>query len=222
MQFALVLQLLLRLTVEIIEAELVHTEEEYQVYLEWEKTFGDLDMDKRFEALENESPRMETIINEFRKISEHNEKFEAGTESFTQKLWEKSVLSEEKRKVMITGFKIIDIEKVLKPQNPAPGTFQSNPMYDLFTAKSPKFPAAPKALDWRDFEIVQPVQDQGSDCLSCWAFSAIGAIEGAYALATGKTVKFSEQQLIDCNFHTITGNWGCEVSKNTFGGNNHI
>lgn len=33
---------------------------------------------------------------------------------------------------------------------------------------------------------------------ACWAFSAVGAIESAFAIATGKLVNASVQQIIDC------------------------
>lgn len=55
-----------------------------------------------------------------------------------------------------------------------------------------------ESLDWRDKGVVNPVQDQGQ-CGSCWAFSAIQAIESSNAIKTGQLYKFSEQDQIDCN-----------------------
>jgi len=59
-------------------------------------------------------------------------------------------------------------------------------------------------VDWD----VTPVKDQGA-CGSCWSFSAIGAIEHAHKLATGKTVNLAEQQLIDCDKSSngCSGGW---------------
>jgi C1A family cysteine protease len=55
----------------------------------------------------------------------------------------------------------------------------------------------PSSVDWRPTGAVTPVQDQGS-CGSCYAFSAVGAIEGAYWKLTNKTTAFSVQQIVDC------------------------
>jgi len=55
----------------------------------------------------------------------------------------------------------------------------------------------PSSIDWSLKGAVTPVKDQGH-CGSCWVFSAIGALEGAYSLATGNLVSLAEQQIIDC------------------------
>jgi len=56
----------------------------------------------------------------------------------------------------------------------------------------------PEAVDWRESGVVTDPKDQGQ-CGSCWAFSATGALESYYALRIGSLVKFSEQQIVDCN-----------------------
>lgn len=63
----------------------------------------------------------------------------------------------------------------------------------------------PPSIDWRAYNVVTPVKNQWL-CGACWAFSAIGAIEGARAIRTGNLTELSMQQLIDCD---TTADLGC-------------
>jgi C1A family cysteine protease len=71
------------------------------------------------------------------------------------------------------------------------------------------------SVDWStDRSVVNPVKDQGQ-CGSCWAFSAVGTVESAYALAAGKLGSYAEQQLVDCS--TNGGSQGCNGGFNQYG-----
>ncbi|KAK4438754.1 Senescence-specific cysteine protease SAG12 [Sesamum alatum] len=65
----------------------------------------------------------------------------------------------------------------------------------------------PGSVDWRKKKAVTPIKDQGT-CGSCWAFSAVAAIEGITKIKTGKLVSLSEQELVDCDINAV--NQGCK------------
>jgi len=61
------------------------------------------------------------------------------------------------------------------------------------------------SIDWRDEYKVSSVKNQGQ-CGGCWAFSAVGSVESAWAIKHNVLYNLSEQELIDCSIK----NKGCE------------
>jgi len=61
---------------------------------------------------------------------------------------------------------------------------------------------APSSINWVDHSppVVNPVKNQGQ-CGSCWAFSAVSAVESAWALAGHPLVSLSESQVVDCTLN---------------------
>jgi len=80
--------------------------------------------------------------------------------------------------------------------------FKRNPMWkQLAPFVKPKLKDAPPAhWDWRDKNVVTSIKNQHLPvyCGSCWAFGTDAAIESAIAIATGKQLQLSEQQLVSC------------------------
>ena len=80
-----------------------------------------------------------------------------------------------------------------------------NPQVRRLRDSNPQLAATlPNSYDWTTAGGVTPVKDQGY-CGSCYAFSAVAAIESAILIKTGKVVSLSEQQIVDCNYE----NYGC-------------
>uniref|UniRef100_UPI00398E8754 cathepsin K-like n=1 Tax=Pristiophorus japonicus TaxID=55135 RepID=UPI00398E8754 len=67
--------------------------------------------------------------------------------------------------------------------------------------------ALPRSVDWSQTDLVGKVQNQGP-CLSCYAFGAIGALEGQLAKRTQQYKELSVQNVIDCS--DKYKNYGCQ------------
>ena len=61
------------------------------------------------------------------------------------------------------------------------------------------------SIDWRAEGLVTNVKDQ-AQCGSCWAFSAVATMEGAWAKKSGNLTSLSEQDLVDC----VPDCYGCD------------
>ncbi len=73
-----------------------------------------------------------------------------------------------------------------------------------FETVTPRDGPLPTRFDWRQFNGVTPIRDQGG-CGSCWAFATAGPLEGNIRLYTGYAADLSEQWLVSCNRE----GWGC-------------
>ncbi|KAJ8036487.1 Cathepsin L [Holothuria leucospilota] len=124
------------------------------------------------------------------KVSKHNAEHSLGLHSYTLGMNKYADLRHEEFVSMMNGFKY-NASKERKGI-----TFLR---YDAM--------GVPDAIDWREKGYVTPVKDQGQ-CVSSWAFSTTGSLEGQHFRQTGNLVSLSEQNLVDCV--RDYGNKGCE------------
>jgi len=67
------------------------------------------------------------------------------------------------------------------------------------------------SYDWRDYGAVTPVKDQGY-CGSCWAHSAVEAVESAWYLAGNTLTEFSVEQVNECDTRDAGCNGGDTIT----------
>jgi cathepsin L len=122
------------------------------------------------------------------KINEHNAKADAGESTFWLAMNRFGDMHNEEFRAQMNGYKR------------KPTSVKNNNVF------APKNVEIPDSVDWRTQGYVTPIKDQGQ-CGSCWAFSAVAALEGQNFKKSQKLVSLSEQNLVDCSGDQ--GNEGC-------------
>ncbi|PWA87626.1 senescence-specific cysteine protease SAG39 [Artemisia annua] len=137
----------------------------------------------QFGRVYNDNVEKEMRRNIFKKNVEYIESFNSlGNRSYKLGINKFSDQTNDEFKASLNGHKLSH-----KSKSPRPTAFRYENVSEV-----------PDSIDWRTKGAVTEVKDQGA-CGSCWAFSAIAAVEGINQLMTGNLTSLSEQELVDCN-----------------------
>nr|AYV89204.1 cathepsin L1 [Tetranychus evansi] len=144
---------------------------------------------KSYKSEAEESYRRSIFAERLEKIKAHNERAANGEVSYRKGINKFSDLTREEFRATYLGY---------QPSARRPAPLIHNVNHSV---------TVPDSVDWRTKGIVSEVKNQAA-CGSCWAFSAVAAMESAHAQKTGKLVELSEQNLIDCSWKY--NNNGCK------------
>ncbi|XP_015248672.1 PREDICTED: cathepsin L1-like isoform X1 [Cyprinodon variegatus] len=148
--------------------------------------------------------------------STYNKTYDQKEEIFRRMVWEKNLkkiqfhnlehsMGKHSHRQGMNQFGDMTNEEFVQAMNSYQPQTEGKLKKSLFV--KPNFLEVPNAVDWREKGYVTHVKNQGH-CGSCWAFGAIGSLEGQQFRKTGRLVSLSEQNLMDCS--RPQGNRGCD------------
>ncbi|XP_045477255.1 procathepsin L-like [Harmonia axyridis] len=161
--------------------------EDIGVHKEWlrfQELFG-----KKYTSTKARDQRFTTFKNNLKTIAHHNSLYRAGNTTYRMGVNQFTDWSPEEHSLYVNKFKVMN---------------NSNVKVVSYHAVNETIP---ESIDWRLRGAVTEVKNQGH-CGSCWAFSAVGALEGQASIRLGRRVRLSEQNLLDCA-DADYGNHGC-------------
>ncbi|XP_037356028.1 cathepsin S [Talpa occidentalis] len=143
-------------------------------WLLWKNTYG-----KQYTGKNEEVARRLIWEKNLKYVMLHNLEHSMGMHSYDLGMNHLADMTSEEVMTLMSSLKV-------PPQWQRNVTYKSMPNQKL-----------PESVDWREKGCVTEVKYQGA-CGSCWAFSAVGALEAQLKLKTGKLVSLSAQNLVDC------------------------
>ena len=141
-----------------------------------------IEYNKVYKNLEVENNKKKLFYNNLNEINEHN-------------------LSKSTYSLKMNEFGDIDLSELFKLNN-FENKINSEKKNNEITNETNML--IPNYVDWRKNNVLPEMRNQ-KKCGSCWAFSALSALESIYAIKYGELISLSKQELVDCS----TENYGC-------------
>ncbi|CAH2014515.1 unnamed protein product [Acanthoscelides obtectus] len=133
---------------------------------------------KTYRSLVEDKNRFSIFQDNVRMIQEHNKKYESGEVSYSMEVTQFADMTQQEFRDLLKTQ-----GKAIRPRNGL--EFDSTGIETV------------TAIDWRKKGAVTAVKNQ-HQCSSCWAFSAVGSIEGQLFLKNKTLIDLSVQELVDC------------------------
>ncbi|XP_041061437.1 testin-2-like [Carcharodon carcharias] len=167
----------------------------------WKQEYG-----KSYPSLEEDQARKEIWLDNLEKIEAHNAQYRHGNSMYEMAMNRFGDLTPMEFEHLFTDARISEMANYTEVAlSDIGGTGRNHQILEELDEMEDVV-HFPKDVDWRRMGYVSNVKNQGY-CLSCYAFTAVGALEGQLARKTNQLVDLSVQNIIDCS--DGYKNYGC-------------